>query len=218
MGKRSYRNNNDPYPPEPLKHVTEWIKTHINDMEYAQFEDELWIIEFVNTLDKSFKNSSQETSRDSKESSISSSSCSNNTSIFIITMSSSKSSSPCSNCEFEELVFVNLNANHFSKAGNTNNGIRPDGQLICESIFPRFKMEIRSLESSNPVISSFNKKKSDKAKLILAMLMSGTHIHNDFNLSYMSQKLLEEIGYVTLQVHNENLIAIYMILLIVKLK
>ncbi|CAG8726491.1 2056_t:CDS:2, partial [Gigaspora rosea] len=125
--------NNDPYPPEPLNlHVTEWIKTHINDTEYAQFEDELWIIEFVNILDESFTNSSREASRDSKESSISSSSCSNNTLILSSPCASSKSSSPCSNYEFEELVFVNLNADHFSKAGNTNSGIRPDGQLICK--------------------------------------------------------------------------------------
>ncbi|CAG8820236.1 12668_t:CDS:2, partial [Dentiscutata erythropus] len=34
--------NNNPYSPEPLNlHVTKWIKTHINDTEYAQLEDEL---------------------------------------------------------------------------------------------------------------------------------------------------------------------------------
>ncbi|CAG8525136.1 25544_t:CDS:2 [Gigaspora rosea] len=37
-------------------------------------------------------------------------------------------------------------------------------------------MEIRLLESSKLVNSLFNKKKSDKAKLILAMLMSGAHV------------------------------------------
>ncbi|CAG8815561.1 30228_t:CDS:2 [Gigaspora margarita] len=178
-------NNNNSYSPKPLNlHVTEWIKAHINDMEYAQFEDELWIIEFVNTLDESFTNSSREACRDSKESSISSSTCSNNTSILSSPCASPKSLS-CSNREFEELVFVNLNADYFSKA-------------------------IGSLESSKPVNSSFNKKKSNKAKLILAMLMSGAHIRNDFDPSYMFQsiqKLLEEIGYITLQVHNENLIA-----------
>ncbi|CAG8593925.1 27316_t:CDS:2 [Gigaspora margarita] len=245
--------NNDPYPPKPLNlHVTERIKAHINDTEYAQFEDELWIIEFVNTfkniqkkfvgcnmenmtekfwhievlyplfrvlvsglkylkfkMDESFTNSSRDACKDSKDSSISLPTCSNNTSILSSPCASPKSSS-CSNREFEELVFVNLNADHFSKAGNTNSGIRPDGQLICESIFPRFYMEVGSLESSKPVNSSFNKKKSDKAKLILAMLMSGAHIRKDFDPSYMSQsiqKLLEKIGYITLQVHNENLIA-----------
>ncbi|CAG8824041.1 2109_t:CDS:2, partial [Dentiscutata erythropus] len=140
--------------------------------------------------DESFTDSSREASRD-KGSSISSSPCSNNTPI---------SSSP---------LFVNRNADHFSKASNTN-GIRPDGQLICESIFSRFKMEVGSLESSKLVNSLFNKKQSDKAKLILAMLMSGAHVCNNFDPSYMTQsiqKLLEEIGYVTLQVHNENLIA-----------
>ncbi|CAG8532893.1 21410_t:CDS:1, partial [Racocetra persica] len=119
-------------------------------------------------------------------------------------------SSPCLNREFEELVFVNLNADYFSKARNTNSRICPDGQLIYESIFPRFKMEVGSLELSKLVNSSFNKKQSDKAKLILAMLISGAHVRNDFDPSYITQsiqKLLEEIGYVTLQVHNENLIA-----------
>ncbi|CAG8760993.1 40138_t:CDS:2 [Gigaspora margarita] len=157
---------------------------------------------------ESFTNSSREACRDSKESSILSLICSNNTSILSLPCASPNSL--CSNHEFEELVFVNLNADHFSKAGNTNSGIRPDGQLICESIFPRFCMEVGSLESSKPANSSFNKKKSDKAKLTLAMLMFGAHVRNDFDPLYMSQsiqKLLKEIGYVTLQVYNENLIA-----------
>ncbi|CAG8620032.1 32559_t:CDS:2, partial [Racocetra persica] len=112
--------------------------------------------------------------------------CSNNTSILSSPCARLKFSSPSSNRKFEELVFVNLNADHFS-----------------------MNMEIGSLESSKPVNSSINKKNSDKAKLILAMLMSGTHVRNDFDPSYMSQsiqKLLEKIEYVTLQVHNENLI------------
>ncbi|CAG8627734.1 7943_t:CDS:2, partial [Gigaspora rosea] len=159
-------------------------------------------LQIEHTLDESFTNSSREASRDSKESS-----CSNNTSILSSPSASPRSSSPCLSREF---VFVNFNAEHFSKTDSTSSGIRPDGQLICESIFPGFKMEVGSLESSKPVNSSFNKKQSDKAKLILAMLMSGAHIRNDFNPSYMSksiQELLEKIGYVTLQIHNENLIA-----------
>ncbi|CAG8818012.1 23549_t:CDS:1, partial [Dentiscutata erythropus] len=169
--------------------------------------------------DKSFTDSSREASRNkgssissllcSNNTPISSLPCSNNTSILSSPCASPKSSSPCLNREFEELVFVNLNANYFSKASNTNE-IRPDGQLICESIFPRFKIEVGSLKSSKPVNSSFNKKQSDKAKLILAMLMFGAHVRNNFDPSYMTQsiqKLLKEIGYMTLQVHNENLIA-----------
>ncbi|CAG8726488.1 2055_t:CDS:1, partial [Gigaspora rosea] len=36
--------NNDSYPPEPPNlHVIEWIKAHINDTEYAQFEDGSWM-------------------------------------------------------------------------------------------------------------------------------------------------------------------------------
>ncbi|KAF0542793.1 hypothetical protein F8M41_004419 [Gigaspora margarita] len=115
--------------------------------------------------------------RDSKESSISSSPSSNNTTILSSPCASPKSSSSCSNCEFEELVFANLNACHFYEAGNTNSGIRPDGQFICESIFPRFKMEVGSLESSKPVNSSIN---------ILAMLISGAHVRNDLDVSIYS--------------------------------
>ncbi|CAG8834663.1 41455_t:CDS:1, partial [Gigaspora margarita] len=71
-------------------------------------------------------------------------------------------------------------------------------------------MEVGSIESSKSTNSSFNKKKCDEIKLKLAMLMSGAHVRHNFNPSYMSlsvQKLLEGIGYVTLQVHNERLIA-----------
>ncbi|CAG8753269.1 19270_t:CDS:2, partial [Racocetra persica] len=149
-------------------------------------------------MDESFTESSREASRElsspSNLTTISSSSCSN-------------SDNYISESEF---VFVNLNAEHFSETGNTTNGIRPDGQLICESILSRFKMEVGSLESSKPASSSFNKKECDEIKLKLAMLMSGAYIRHNFNPSYMSlsvQKLLEGIEYVTLQVHNERLIA-----------
>ncbi|CAG8655479.1 13119_t:CDS:2, partial [Dentiscutata heterogama] len=185
----------------PSNEFVSWLKDNVNTTEHAPSNiEEPWLIEFINA-DESFTDSSYEAGREaSREASTRSRSRS----------SSRQPSSRSSISQKEDLIFVNYNADDFSdEAGKSNLGVRPDGQFLCSNIKYAFRMEVGALESSRPINSPQKKKQKDGSKLIMIMLIAGSHVRESFDPKYMSkdiQGLLEQIEYVTLQAFNEKLI------------
>ncbi|CAG8846507.1 34267_t:CDS:2, partial [Gigaspora margarita] len=191
------------------------IQKNVVGISIENMTETEWYIDVLNPLlktlvsglkDESYTESSQQASKGSRSSSNSSNRTSRRSSTSVA--NNNENTAPSI---YEGLTFVNLSSENFNLDDNfssRSNGIRPDGKFLCKDIVHQFGMEVGVLEVSKSN-SSLNKKERDRIKLILAMLMSGAHLRYNFDSQYMTnsiQTLIEEIGFITLQVYNERLI------------
>ncbi|CAG8708526.1 7457_t:CDS:2, partial [Cetraspora pellucida] len=147
-------------------HVVDWLKKNVNNAEYSLFEcdkEESWLKEFIDTLDESYTESSQQAIKESKSSSNSStcSSCNSRQSSTSVANYNENTLNMVSSI-YEELTFVNLSAKNFNLDNNyssRSNGIHPDDKFICKDIVHQFGMEVDVLEVSKSKSSSDKKER-----------------------------------------------------------